>query len=749
MKKLLRNLKQQKKSTEQVKLPIYGSLGIPINGQKTVNVPNRQGYVYVRLRDNQNEVIQAFNNKVSASYDLPVIVVREGSRYVVQQFNTQRYLNNAQNPAPFLPGHGSSHSFPDGGGADVTWVYGKQIMPALVYPNAETGTNVRINQYPMFTQNNTWVYAGGTGTVNLLQYNPTTGSSGLAVLIYLDANTGNPGVLVGSGSYFPANISGSIYPYLPVPAQNQIPLAAVRLVTGTQSIGWGNIYDVRQWVRATPSGTSGGSTSLAVQDEGVQLGTSISTLNFRGTPVSVTVSGTVADIFVTGSSGGTSPAFDNFWTSGTAAYSIQAISDVTPAAAGAYAFAIGSSIASGTLSFAQGSNSVAFGANSHAEGSSTKAHGPSSHAEGQVTVAYGTASHAEGLASLASGTAAFAAGNSNSAIASNSAALGGLSNTVSGLRSVILGGSGSVGTEPDTVYVPRLNIKTLYTGSSVALLGITSNGNIVTGTVTPFAGVDQIGIFGRRNGVPLGTGTILDVQGAGFSISGTVLQLTVTGSAPFTGVDQIGVFGLANGVPLGTGTSLNVQGAAFTVSGTRLNLVVTGSTPYVVTQDEGVYVASGTILNFNGAGVTASQSGTVTSINIPYSKSSQILFTHGNNGSVPASTTNYLNLHVFGLSSVVTNIAITKPYTIKNLYVNTNSTQPASGSLVFTVQKGGVDTAITTTVAANTAAGQFTDTTNSVTGVSGDQLQLKIVNNATGTSAAIIRCSLEIIFDLS
>lgn len=300
--KLLKSLKVQKSQTEQVKLTIYGSLGIFLGGQKVIQVPNRQGYVYVRLRDNQNEVIQAFNNKVAASYDLPVIVVREGGRYIVQQYNSQRYQNNAQNSAPFLPGHGTQHSFPRGGGADVTWVYPQQFMPALVFPESTTGTTVRIDRYPLLNPNGQWIYAGGTGTQNILQYLPTTGSSSLMTLVYMDALTGNPGILVGSGSYFPANITGSIYPYIPSPSSTQIPLAGVLLNTGTQRITWDNIYDVRQWIHATPSGTSSGgggggvdTTGFVGQDKGIYLATG-TILNVNGTRLIMSVSGTVFNL---------------------------------------------------------------------------------------------------------------------------------------------------------------------------------------------------------------------------------------------------------------------------------------------------------------------------------------------------------------------------------------------------------------------------------------------------------------------
>lgn len=306
MSKLHKALRDQRKSTQQIDLQIYGSLGIPINGQKAVEVENRQSYVYVRLRDNQNEVVQAFNNKVAASYNLPVILKREGNRYIVLGVNTQRYENNWNNSAPYLPKHGPSHSFPKGGGGDIVWMFENQIMPALIYPSNVTGSVVNMYEYPFLSQNNTWKTAGNTGTQDILNYRPITGAMSLMALVYLDAVTGNPGVLVNSGTYFPQDITGSnVYQYLPVPAAHQIPLAGIRLSTGTSSISWPNIYGVRQWLQPVSTGTSnggggGGSGFVAVQDEGVPLGNA-SILNFRGPTTQATMSGTVANIYVSGS----------------------------------------------------------------------------------------------------------------------------------------------------------------------------------------------------------------------------------------------------------------------------------------------------------------------------------------------------------------------------------------------------------------------------------------------------------------
>jgi hypothetical protein len=76
--------------------------------------------------------------------------------------------------------------------------------------------------------------------------------------------------------------------------------------------------------------------------------------------------------------------------------------------------------------------------------------------------------------------------------------------------------------------------------------------------------------------------------------------------------------------------------------------------------------------------------------------------------------------------------------TLTRLYVMTSTAQPATGSLVCTVRKNSVDQALTITIAAGSAAGVFSDLVNSVSVVVGDQMGMKFLNNATGTSAGIL-----------
>jgi len=238
---------------EKVTPQYSGLLGIMINGQRVINHPTRIGYVYVRLRDNLSEVVQVFNDKISTIYDFPVLIERNGNKWVIVGKDTNRYENwGTSVTTPFLPAHGAQHSLNRAGlvGADPVWVYPDQFMPLLVYPSGSAvgSGNFLVSSYVLY-RNNEFKYVGGTGTQSLLPYVPTNNQA-IAGLVYLDTNTGNPGLLVSSGTPFDPNFTTiqSILPYLPTLLSNQEPLYAFRLVSGTTSVGWENLYNVRQLV---------------------------------------------------------------------------------------------------------------------------------------------------------------------------------------------------------------------------------------------------------------------------------------------------------------------------------------------------------------------------------------------------------------------------------------------------------------------------------------------------------------------
>jgi hypothetical protein len=86
------------------------------------------------------------------------------------------------------------------------------------------------------------------------------------------------------------------------------------------------------------------------------------------------------------------------------------------------------------------------------------------------------------------------------------------------------------------------------------------------------------------------------------------------------------------------------------------------------------------------------------------------------------------------------------PYavTFKNFFCffGVGASQPATGSLVLTIRKNGVDTAITITIPAGSSIGTYSDTTNSESFAAGDLISVKAVNNALATSGNITSITL-------
>lgn len=342
-----RSLKKsaQKFSKEKVsvKATYFGELGITLGGAQVVNVPGRAGFVFARLNGNTSELIQALNTTVPSAYGLNVQIQRDGQNYKIIGRDVQVYSNQGtQIPGGTspLPLHGAQHSFaPElGMGADVTWVFSRQFMPLLVYPS---GSSNLLTLSPAFYEwEGSWRYAQATGAINLSSYVPTVTGTARMALVYINPATNGIEVLGGppfsNSITSPSSLAGLIPD---VDRNNSIPLAAIKLTTGTNAINWTQIYDLRDFytvskhwagmgfqnggvplgtgtslnfgtnlsatllngvvtVNATAGG-GGGGIGFVAQSDGLFLVTG-TTLNFVGPNVSVSASGTVARVFVTG-----------------------------------------------------------------------------------------------------------------------------------------------------------------------------------------------------------------------------------------------------------------------------------------------------------------------------------------------------------------------------------------------------------------------------------------------------------------
>lgn len=305
--KLEKSLSEYTKGRPKAKTQIAGLLGIFLGGIQHIEVPNRNGYVFVRLRNNTSELIQAWNDQVAIVYDLPVLVEWNGHRYIVTGRDTERYAPAGfgwGSQSTYLPKHGSQHSFaPElGYGGDVAWIYSRQIMPFATTPSGTAGAPVVWVQPHVYRNpaDGSWEYIGDGVSPNLLAAKPT-GTFARMLLLYWDLDSDSAKII--TGSYFSESFTGtsSILPYVPTVSNSRhIPLSAIRLVSGTTGVLWDNIYDMRQWANTQSSPFDG---CFSVWDEGIPVGTG-TTLNFVGENVHASVSGSVIRVFITGSTGG-------------------------------------------------------------------------------------------------------------------------------------------------------------------------------------------------------------------------------------------------------------------------------------------------------------------------------------------------------------------------------------------------------------------------------------------------------------
>ena len=112
---------------------------------------------------------------------------------------------------------------------------------------------------------------------------------------------------------------------------------------------------------------------------------------------------------------------------------------------------------------------------------------------------------------------------------------------------------------------------------------------------------------------------------------------------------------------------------------------------------------------------------------------------------VPASTTTYgaITSGNIAFNANVANREFAIPFggTVKDLYVFTSNAQGAGGSLVISVVKNQVNTALSVTVPASGASGTRTNISDTFTISAGDKLAFRLQNNHTNVSAVIVSVS--------
>jgi hypothetical protein len=281
---------EQRKPDELMEVP--GSLGLTVSGTRLVEIPNRPGYVYVRIRDQLSEVVQVYNDQVSPIYNLPVIITRnrtDMNRWRIKGRDLGRY--EGWGSTAYLPNHGGQHSLSnDAPGADPVWVYARQMMPLAAVPSGTSGAMSLIVKDLTYYQSSTWHYFPDTVTSDFTSYKPS-GTASVMVLLYLnDADAlaykrGTEFAITTGTSAFVPNIPAS-------PTDCLFPIAGVYLLSGTSHLDWSNIYDARPHLLQASTGTSTSST-----DEKVKVSSDDTTANYlaskvvAGVGVSVTTLG--------------------------------------------------------------------------------------------------------------------------------------------------------------------------------------------------------------------------------------------------------------------------------------------------------------------------------------------------------------------------------------------------------------------------------------------------------------------------
>ena len=294
--------------------------------------------------------------------------------------------------------------------------------------------------------------------------------------------------------------------------------------------------------------------------------------------------------------------------------------------------------------------------------------------------------------------------------------------------------------------------------SSVILAKITSAGNIsatnLSGTNT---GDQTITLTG-------------EVTGSGVGSFGTTITANVVSNTHLRTSVALSVIGRsANSTGNVADISAGTDGYVLRRSGTSLGfgqVVAAGITDATITYAKLQNITSQTLLGRYALTAGVGQEITI-GTGLDLDDTTGILSATGSGGTcydtlsiftanpattISASTTNYISLNGNTFNSTLANRVIVIPMsgTLKNLFVFASGTQPASGTLVFTIMKASsfgsiADTALIVTISASTAAGTGTVYSNTVDGVSvsaGDLIVIKVVNNATASSFTINDISL-------
>src|SRR3990167_3909076 len=239
---------------------ISGALGTYDSvGAQVIAVPTRTDYVYVTVRGQTSEVVEAFNDKVYLQFGLPVILTKDPLQprsYKILSRDTGKYQEWG---SAGLVAHGDQHSFSGktSAGVDVVYTYKRQMaQPLLCHPQSTPDMTVYVES-DFYYWNGSYVRFAGASSASLTPYLPPSGSLRF-VLMYMDGASNTVQILQGSDFLqdtvlFPP--SGGVVAQIPsLNPSIGIPLTAILLDSAMTSIGWDSLYGMRPML-STPAGS--------------------------------------------------------------------------------------------------------------------------------------------------------------------------------------------------------------------------------------------------------------------------------------------------------------------------------------------------------------------------------------------------------------------------------------------------------------------------------------------------------------
>jgi hypothetical protein len=210
----------------------------------------------------------------------------------------------------------------------------------------------------------------------------------------------------------------------------------------------------------------------------------------------------------------------------------------------------------------------------------------------------------------------------------------------------------------------------------------------------------------------------------------------------------IGGGGGGSGTVTSVATTAPITGGPITTSGTIGITQASGSTDgYLSSTDWNTFNNKQSSITLTTTGTTGAATLVGSTLNIPLYSSGATSFLCANHlaNTIAASTTSYNGFisgaFVTAANEYTRNFLIPVASTAGNYSIQTITTQPATGALIFTIRKNSVDTAITITVPAG-SAGAISTTATTVAFSALDRISIKVQNLATTASAQITHQSI-------